>query len=362
MSVRGALLSVFPIPAGIAMPVAGVDISHGSIKFVQFAEHGDALTLRSFGETPLPEGVVVGGDIEIKDKVVETLRSFRLRHGIHYANAALPEKKAYLYQVLVPTDAKNLRAGVEFDFESHVPLPPGEAVFDFEPVRRTEQGTLVSVTAYAKRIVEEYRSVFADAGITLRALEIESQALARAVISKSERAKTVMMIDFGKYTTRIAVVEYGIVSFTATVDVGGDALTQAVMKRMNVPEPEAEKIKNEKGFLMSTENKDLVETLMSTVSVVKDELVKHQSYWNNPSADDFPRNRIERAVVCGGNANLRGFPEYLEGFLNVPVSIGNVWTNAFSFDAYVPPMHYAQSLEYATSIGLSLRGRSSQAW
>jgi Tfp pilus assembly PilM family ATPase len=134
------------------------------------------------------------------------------------------------------------------------------------------------------------------------------------------------------------------------------------MKHMNVPEAEAEQIKNEKGFLMSADNKDLVETLMSTVSVVKDELVKHLSYWNNPAEDDLPRQRIERAIVCGGNANLRGFPEYLEGFLNVPVSIGNVWTNAFSFDTYVPPMHFSESLEYATSIGLSLRGRSTKKW
>lgn len=362
MSVQGSLLSVFPVPSGIAMPAAGIDISQGSIKTVLLSEHGDSLSVRTFGEVPLPPGVVVGGDIEIKDKVVDTLRSFRLRHGVRYASASLPEKKAYLFQVLVPGDAKNLRAGVEFDFEAHVPLPPGEAVFDFEPVRRIEAGTVVSVTAYARRIVEQYQSVFHDAGIVLRSLEIESQALARAVVSAADRARVVMMIDFGKHTTRIAVVEYGVIAFTATVDVGGDALTQAVMKRMNVPEPEAEQIKNEKGFLMSADNKDLVETLMSTVSVVKDELVKHLSYWNNPSNDDLPHQPIERAIICGGNANLRGFPEYLEGFLNVPVSIGNVWANAFSFDTYIPSLPFAHSLEYATAIGLSLRGRSIKSW
>jgi Tfp pilus assembly PilM family ATPase len=139
-------------------------------------------------------------------------------------------------------------------------------------------------------------------------------------------------------------------------------MTQAVMKRMNVPEPEAEQIKNERGFLMSPSNKDLVEALMSTVSVVKDEIVKHVSYWNNPASDDVPRKQIERAVICGGNANLRGFPEYLEGFLNVPVSIANVWSNAFSFDTYVPPMQFSDSLEYATAIGLSLRGVPSKQW
>jgi hypothetical protein len=90
--------------------------------------------------------------------------------------------------------------------------------------------------------------------------------------------------------------------------------------------------------------------------------VRHQTYWNSPPEDEPPRRPIERAIICGGNANLRGFPEYLEGFLNVPVSIANVWENAFSFDSYVPPMHFAESLEYATAVGLSLRGRASQSW
>ncbi len=362
MSLQSALFSVFSIPHDVAMPAAGVDISQGGVKHVVLSERGAATRLTAFAETPLPQGAIVAGDIEIEDRVVEVLRTLRLRHGVKYANASLPERKAYLYNVLIPSSAKSLRAGVEFDFETHVPLPPGEAVFDFETVRTIEAGTVVAVTAYARRIVEEYRRVFEKAGIMLRSLEVESQAVARAVVPAADRTRTVMMIDFGKHTTRIAIVENGVVVFTATVEVGGDAMTQAVMKRMNVPEAEAEKIKNERGFLMSPDNKDLVETLMSTVSVVKDEIVKHLTYWNSPSTDDVPRRKVERAVICGGNANLRGFPEYLEGFLNMPVVIGNVWGNAFSFDHYVPPMHFSDSLEYATAVGLALRGRPSQPW
>jgi type IV pilus assembly protein PilM len=347
MSPLRGLLNVFPIPYGVAMPAAGVDISQTSVKYVMLSDHAGHLALRSFGVTPLPAGAVVAGDIEQEDRVIDVLRTLRLRSGVHYANAALPEKKAYLYTTLVPAGSKSLRAGVEFDFE---------------PVRVIEAGTIVAVTAFARRIVDSYRSVFKKAGITLRALEVESQALARAALTEADKNATLMMIDFGKYTTRIAIVENCVVVFTATVDVGGGTLTEAIMKRMNVAEPEAEKIKNEKGFLMSADNKDLVETLMSTVSVVKDEIVKHLSYWNSPSADDLPRRPVERVIICGGNANLRGFPEYLEGFLNVPVIVANVWSNAFTFDRYVPQMPFPQSLEYATAIGLAIRGTTKRVW
>jgi type IV pilus assembly protein PilM len=362
MSVRDAVLSVFPVPSFIAFPAAGVDVSGGSVKCIMLGERGSGPYLKGFYETPLPEGVVRGGDIEQRDRVVEVLRSLRLRNGIRSAHACLPEKKAYLYQVLVPADAKDLKAGVEYDFEAHVPLPPGEAVYDFEPVRTVESGTLVSVTAYAKRVVDEYRSVFTDAGIPLRSLEVESQALARAAIHGKDRETAVMVIDFGRRTTRIAVADHGVVSFTATVDIGGETLTAAVMKNFNVSEQEAEKIKNERGFLMNKENKELVEALVSTVSVVKDEVARHLAFWNTPPTDELPRKPIEKVLVCGGNANLRGFPEYLEGVLGVQVLTANVWANAFSLDEYVPPMPYNSSLEFATAVGLALRGLSRTPW
>ncbi len=55
-----------------------------------------------------------------------------------------------------------------------------------------------------------------------------------------------MVVDFGKLTTRIAIIDHGVAAFTATIDVGGDALTSAVMKTFKVDAPAAETMKNEK--------------------------------------------------------------------------------------------------------------------
>ena len=343
------------------MPAGGIDISGSSVKCVLLRQKGLDAELASFMETPVPSGAVVAGDIEEPGRIVDILRSLRLRLGVHYAAASLSERKAYLYQTVVPESA-DFRAAVESDLEEHIPLPPGEVIFDFEPVRRSEEGMVLSVTAYARRIVQTYEKVFREAGIVLRSLEVESQALARAALSPIDKKKTLMLIDFGRRTTRIAIAENGVVAFTATLDVGGDTLTSAAMKLLNVPEPEAERIKNEKGFLMNEENKDLVEALMTTVSVVKDEVAKHLAYWNAPGVHDLPRKNVEKIILCGGNANLRGFPEYLEGAIGLPVSIADVWSGAFSLDAYVPAMPFQTSLEYATAIGLAERSLTTAQW
>lgn len=353
----------FPPPHSLSMPGAGVDIGANSVKVVTFKTHVGPCFLDSFAQAELPEGAVVDGDIEKPDAVVEVLRSLRLRERIRFAHASLPERKAYLYQTLVPQGSEgDLRTAVEFSLESHVPIAPGETYFDFEVVRTTEQGTVVSVTAYAKRVVELYEDVFARAGITLRSLEIESQAVGRALWDEEDRRHTAMAIDFGRKTTRIAIFDHGAVAFTATLDVGGDALTSAVMKHFNLGEAEASAMKNEKGFLEGPENRELYEALATTASVLRDEIVRHLTYWNSQSEDEVPRKPIESIVLVGGNANLKGLPEHLSRTLGLPVLLGNVWKNAVSLDRSIPGMPQNTSLEFATTVGLALRSCNCRVW
>lgn len=350
----------FPTPNYLSMSGAGVDISPSSVKSVLLENRGGMLHLAAYHKMDLEEGVVFDGDIEMPEKMTEVLRALRKRARIHFAHVSLLEKKAYLYQTIVPAGTKDFRAAAEFSLEGNVPVPPGDVLFDFEIVRSVEAGTIIAVTAYAKRIVTTYSEVFQKAGITLRSLEVESQAAARAVLGKEHNNKTVLLVDFGKDTTRIAVADNRIVSFSATVDVGGDSMTSAIMKHAGLTAEEAEKIKNEQGFLEGGSNRELYEALMSTVSVLRDELLRHITYWNT-SDDNLPRRPIERVVIMGGNANLKGLPEFLSRALGIPVIMGNPWANAFSLDRYIPPMPAHESIQYAATVGLALRSHA-RAW
>ena len=294
--------------------------------------------------------------------MVDVLRSLRLKQRVHSAVASLSERKAYLYQIMVSHDQKDLQDAVEFDLEAHVPLPPGETLFDYQVVRTSPQGTVVAVTAFARRVVETYERVFKAAGIVLRGLEIESHAMVRAALSTKDKARVVMIVDMGKRSTRIAVADHGALSYTATVDFGGDMLTTALMKRFNLEVGPAEEMKNARGFLLGAENKDVVEAVASSISILRDELVRHVAYWNNPSVESVPRDPVERIVIAGGNANMLGLAEYLSGALYLPVVVADVWQNVFSLDEYVPTMSFNESLEYAPAIGLAKKYALNPAW
>jgi type IV pilus assembly protein PilM len=359
MRLEEGALALFPVPSLLSFPAAGVDISESGVKCVFLRHHAGGSRLLVHAEIPLPRGTIHAGDIEAPDKLVEVLRTLRLRYGIRYANTALSERKAYLYQAIVPFGTNDIHSAIEAELETHVPLPPREVVFDYEPIKAVEGGLVIAVTAYAKRIVQEYEEVFTAAGVTLRGLEIESHAIARAVASSKD--DTAMIIDFGRRSTRATIVERGIVAFTSTFDVGGETFTAAIMRLLNADEAEAEKIKNERGFLMNDANADVVEALLSAVSVLKEEIGQQLNFWNS-SGEEIPRDPVSKIIICGGSAKLKGFPEYLERALGLPVLYANVWKGAFSLDDYVPVMPFSQSLGYATAIGLAKRGSPNAPW
>ena len=149
----------------------------------------------------------------------------------------------------------------------------------------------------------------------------------------------------------------GALFFAAPVNIGGAQITEAVMKHLKIPAEEVNHFKNESGMLpQEKENKELSTALRQMVTALKDEVAKHLRYWEDRvDPEGNPAPRIEKLLLCGGSSNLAGLDEYLSGTLRLPVELGNVFANAFSFDDVIPDIDRRASLGYAATIGLALR-------
>lgn len=207
---------------------------------------------------------------------------------------------------------------------------------------------------FARRMVDDTLSVFDQARIPVRALEEETFAMARALLPAGD-SSTTLIIDVGKTTTKMAIVTGRIPRFATTFGIGGHALTLAVQKHFGVTEAEARKVKAERGIVPAPGNEDYLAAMLSTVSAIRDEISRRLSYWQEKAVIKGPHEPVSRAVLAGGNASLRGLPEYLEGALQIPVTAGDVFTNLASRETWIPTLDYTESLAYATAVGLALR-------
>lgn len=350
------LRAVFAPPKYMALPLSGIDLSTSGVKAVRLEGGMHGLTLAQYVEIRLSAGAFTDGEIIDHEAVVEAITIAADATGITAANISLPESKSYLFQTVATGSSKEeQRTAIEQHLDEFVPLPPEETVFDFVEVGKKDASeALVAGVGFARRIIDDTLSIFDQAHIEVRALEGEIFASSRALLPLHDE-NTILIIDVGKTTTKLSIVTRGIPRFATTIHIGGHALTLAVQKYFGVTEAEARKVKAERGIVSTPGNEEYLAAMLSTVSAIRDEIARHLDYWQKRAIPGSLYEPVSRVIVAGGNASVRGLPEYLESALQIPVAAGDVFNNFASREIWIPELEYAQSLAYATAIGLALR-------
>ena len=345
------------------MPSVGVDISDTSMKYVSFKpslRNDKNKILDKWGDIEIPKNVLERGEILDPKTLANILREFRLQTNAEFIRVSLPEERAYIFETEVKKNvpAKEIRSMLEFRLEENVPISARDAIFDYDilPSQDNENISRIAVVAYQKETILKYYDVCKDAGLTPLSFEVEAQAMARAVIPDKDN-DVVMLIDFGKTRTGVGIVNNQALLYTSTIDIGGGQLSQALRKELgeNVAEAELTNIKNTYGLIGNIDNTKIYEALISSVSVIKDEIAMRMQYWHTKDKNRSANRRIKKVVIGGGSVNLKGLPEYLTEVLGVNCVRSNVWENAFDTRVFVPPIKKRFSYGYATAIGLALK-------
>jgi type IV pilus assembly protein PilM len=351
---RIAQLELAP-PEYLSLPTAGIDVSASGVKVVTLTNAVAGLELDGYAEARLAPGIVQNSEVADRPGIVKTLRELAKQFKIKHANITLPESRGYLFEATVPgRTPADWRIAVEEHLDEYVPLPAQEVAYDIVPLKEQGDSMHVVGVGYARRVIDATLQNFAEAGVTVRAVESEVFALPRALLPHGD-TDTVLIIDIGKTTTKLLIVSSRIPRFATTLEVGGHALTLAVQKHFGVTEEEAKRVKAEKGLVVGQESEEYLTAMLSTVSVIREEIVRRLDYWQTRAGTLAAHAPVTRAILVGGNATLRGLPEYLGAALKVPVELGDVFRNFAPRSAWLPPLDYTESLAYGTAIGLALR-------
>ena len=347
--------AIFTPPKFLSMSAVGIDISDRNVKYAELFPEKKGYKLGSYGNVPIPKGVVEGGKIVNAQKLIEILNTLRIEKKLSFVRSALQEEQIYFFRARYPDETKEiLRETIELSLEDHVPIPAADAIFDFEIVGHFANNIDVAVTVATHSTVDSYLEVFRSAGLTLLSLELEASAIARAIID-TEDTNAHMIVDFGEASTGVTIVYGRQVYVTSTMNVGGQMLTETIAKRMKISVAEAEHLKREIGLQRNSNNEELFAILLTNISILRDEINKHLIYWHTHADEDGKTHpEITKIFLVGGDSNLPGLPEYLSATLRLEAVIGNVWTNVTLPSQGVPDLTKEASLSYGTAIGLAL--------
>lgn len=342
-------------PRYLALPSAGIDISASGVKLAIVKERMHGIELVAYGEERIPPAAMNDGEMIDRAPIVAAVRALVRKHKVKFANVALSESRSYLFEATAEgNNPKEWKTSIEQRLDEYIPLPPAEVAFDIASLGVPENPAQVIGVGYARRVIEETLSVLDEAGVEVRAVENEMFAVPRSLLPLGSE-ETVLVIDVGRTTTKLAVITGQLPRFATTLDIGGHALTLAVQKYFGVTEEEAKRVKAEHGLVVGEGDGEYLQAMLSTVSVMREEIARRLDYWQSHVVEGSGHEPITRAILVGGNATVRGLPEYLETGLKIPVALGDVFTNLAPRDSWLPPLDYLESLAYTTAIGLALR-------
>ncbi len=347
----------FPVPKFLEMPFVGLDISEGAVRAVKLEKTSFGFRIEKHFAEMLPAGAIVGGNIIDQKPILKALESVKKTFGVPFVKVSLPDEKTYLFRANVPyTEGSDLKEGIEFLLEENVPLSPADSLFEYSlvPGMPRAERVPVTVSVVSKETVSSFLSVFHTAGLIPISFEIRTQALANALMQRGDM-RTTLLVHIGHIKTTIAIVDGGVVNFASVIAVGGVNLTSAVARTFSISDTEAQEMKEKKSFVNTSNNQEFFSSLLNSISVIKDEMKKVNTYWEDRggSAKDSSR-KIERIILSGKNSAVSGLSDHLALEMKKKVDVGNIWVNVASHDEYIPPISSLDSLSFAPSVGLAL--------
>ncbi|MCX6759196.1 MAG: type IV pilus assembly protein PilM [Candidatus Nealsonbacteria bacterium] len=352
----------------------GLDISDLSLKIVKLKKNGRFFDLASFGETQIKPRVVKKGEIRDQDKLAEIIKK-AVREvkgeklGTRNAVVSLSEEKAFLQVIQMPRlSEEDLKSAVIFEAENHIPLPIEEVYLDYQiisPLRNHLDHLDVLIAAFPKKIIDSYVTCLKKANIKPIVLEIESLAISRALIKDETTTRPVLLIDFGANRSVFIIFAGCSVRFTFSIPVSSQSFTEVVSRAMKIDLIKAEKLKIKYGLEEKSTKigKEVFESLIPALTDLTEQIKKYLDYYQTHAFHEhLPPNGkgIEKILICGGGAKLKGFTSFLSSELKIPVEIGNPWINILP--PTVQPKEQMliyekeESLGYTTALGLALRG------
>lgn len=371
----GGLFKGFKLGSSQESSILGIDVGASSAKVVQLRASRGAAILETYGEIALGPyaGQPIGKAVKLTpEKIAEAIRDVMKEANVTAKSGGLsiPFSSSLVSVLEMPsTDPAQLARMIPIEARKYIPLPPSEVTLDWFVIPKTEgeqsafdrvekqtplqaKSQEVLMVAIHNEVLRSYQTVAANAALSIQFYEIEIFSAVRAVVGHG--IAPVVIVDLGASTTKIYIVERGIIRLSHLTSVGGQHMSEALERSLGWEFEKAERIKREHGLLDSNaygpdENDKIKTALLSTLERVFGEvnrvLLSYGQRYNK---------NVSRVVLTGGGASLPGLAEAAKRSLSSEVEIANPFSRTEA-PAFLEQVLREIGPGFSVAVGVALR-------
>ncbi|MEX2013971.1 MAG: pilus assembly protein PilM [Parcubacteria group bacterium] len=364
----------------------GIDIGSSAIKIVQIKKKNSQAVLETYGELALGPyaGVGVGQAVVLApDKIAQALMDLMKEKEVNITTKkcgiSIPFASSLMSVIEMPdVSSKQLAVMVPLEARKYIPVPISEVMLDWSIIPKSEvkdgeeaeystteerpsieRGATAPTTmakvdvlmvAIHNETIARYQEIVAKSGLEAGFFEIEIFSTMRSVLD--EALRPVMIMDIGAASTKLYVVERGIIRSSHTINRGSQDITATISKSLGMTLERAEVMKRQVGA--AGDDKNLTDVITLTLDHIFGEvntaLLAFEKKYNKA---------VSKVILVGGGSALKGLSELAKNNFKTDVVIANPF-NKVSAPAFLENILKETGPEFAVAIGLALRKLSEE--
>lgn len=335
-------------------PLFGLDIGHGSLRVMQLDLGHKIPRLKGYGTVAFDPAAIVDGVIvkpEIVSKAALHLFQKALVGDIGTKRVALslPANHAFTRAVQLPKISREeISEAVQAEAEQYITGHAENLYLDYSILHEDGDGIEVFIVAMPKKIVDSYLLLSRMLGLEAVLLDTSIGASARLFSLDPHSTIPSLLIDFGTNSTDITVFNQGIVAL-GIAPFGGESITGAISRKLDISQNEALIIKSRYGLSASIVQKQVLAAVEPSLELLIKEIRRTIRYYEQRYTKEQPIGQI---VTMGGGASMPGLADYLTERLRLT-------TRPFDPAPYIDFGHLkhfynADRASYVTAAGLAI--------
>lgn len=331
--------------------IIGIDIGTNSVKAAQIVDTLGGWSLHKITYAEIPS-------VEEKDRppavvgaLKEALSGMDTQKAKIVSVVSCPKTcTRNLITPLIPR--QELAEAVHWEAKNSIPFPLEEAVLDFavtgEVADKGGKKLRLMLAASPKETVKNLLSVFSQCGLKAASLIPVSEAM-RSLLAGSKQSavpagrqgeETVAVVEMGAAMTELNIYRQAHLVFSRKLSVAARNITEALRStllseqgRVELTLEEAERVKKTCGLpeVESEERIDGKISMNQVLSLIRPEV--EQLVGDIEGSLDFYREeslggKVDKILLFGGGAALKGLAAFLKSELGVEVSVGDAFGTA----------------------------------
>ncbi len=377
--------------------IIGLDIGSRHLKAIYLERRRGGWSVTAAGVAPTPADAVSEGivhePVRVADAVSALLRERNIPPG--EAVAAISGSTVTVRQIRMPNVPTNsLPKAVRFEAAKYLPSVQESAV-EYAVLGKSGEPLQLDLLLVAapNEMVNSRVQAMELAGLDPVAVDIEAFALLRSLSAAGfDLSEPMAVLNMGAAFTDFHILYDENIALTRSIPMGGAMLTQAIVSAANVTVDAAETLKEQldlqpappggfrgegsgvsddsasDGFAGLTPDPRPptpgLEMAMQVTMPFLDEILREVRRSLNFYHSQFPEGasqaNVNRLLLCGGTARLRGLAGFLEERLSVPVAVLDLFNatgHLAGVDVEGPTRDWlrGRSADLAIATGLALK-------